>query len=78
LLNPDYHKIHHTDLVGQYCIISGFLNWPLDHFGFWRGLENIIEKLTGVKPRMNDDPNIVEVYHVYHGITPKQLAADTT
>lgn len=38
------------------CPVSaaGWLNYPLEKMGFWRRLEDIIQALTGEKPRADD------------------------
>lgn len=33
---------------------TGWLNYPLEKLGFWRNLEDIIQSLTGEKPRSDD------------------------
>lgn len=33
---------------------AGWLNYPLEKVGFWRRLEDLIQGLTGEKPRADD------------------------
>mmetsp|Transcript_20948 Transcript_20948/g.29566 ORF Transcript_20948/g.29566 Transcript_20948/m.29566 type:complete len:363 (+) Transcript_20948:145-1233(+) len=44
------HALHHTaPYDGNYCIISGICNEPLDKFGVFRRMEHIVYKLNGVE-----------------------------
>jgi ubiquitin-conjugating enzyme E2 variant len=36
----------------RFC--AGWLNYPLERIGFWRRLEDLIQGLTGEKPRADD------------------------
>lgn len=36
------------------CVRAGWLNYPLEKLGFWRNLEDLIQSLTGEKPRSDD------------------------
>jgi len=55
VIRPDHHWVHHrNDQVVRYCVINGWANYPCDKFGFWRGLEWLVKKVTGAKPRMDD------------------------
>lgn len=56
------HHYHHTAPHDcNYCPITPWLNEVLEKYQFWRKLENLIEKHTGLKPRdyeltyVNDD-----------------------
>lgn len=35
-------------------VCAGWLNYPLEKLGFWRNLEDLIQSLTGEKPRSDD------------------------
>ncbi|EMP35932.1 hypothetical protein UY3_06898 [Chelonia mydas] len=55
ILPRNHHRIHHVAPHETYfCITAGWLNYPLDKMRFWRKMENIIEALTGQKPRTDD------------------------
>ena len=44
------HALHHMEpFDGNYCIISGICNKPLDDTGLFRRLEHVIYKLNGVE-----------------------------
>lgn len=45
--------------VWQFChwaffFSPGWLNYPLEKLGFWRNLEDLIQSVTGEKPRADD------------------------
>lgn len=50
-----YHNVLTQTLIYIFvCLHTGWLNYPLEKFGFWRNLEDIIQSLTGEKPRSDD------------------------
>ncbi|XP_046565066.1 plasmanylethanolamine desaturase-like [Haliotis rubra] len=55
ILPRKHHRIHHVAPHETYfCITTGWLNYPLEIIRFWTTLENVIESLTGHKPRDDD------------------------
>ncbi|MEA2943761.1 MAG: hypothetical protein QOD09_4290 [Bradyrhizobium sp.] len=52
---PEHHWVHHrSDQIIRYCVINGWANYVCDPLGVWRGLEWLIQKLTGAVPRRDD------------------------
>ena len=44
------HALHHAaPFEGNYCIISGICNEPLDHFGIFRRIERLIYRFNGIE-----------------------------
>lgn len=50
------HGRHHRGRKdSHYCVITNLLNRPLEALGFWKRLEALIERLTGVARRNDAD-----------------------
>lgn len=57
LISRKAHGAHHrAPFEGNYCIVSGWWNGPLDNSGFLRKLEQLVLSMTGVEPRCWHDP----------------------
>ena len=55
LLSHADHRLHHeAPYVEYYCIATGWLNRPLTRIRFFRRLERLITRVTGLKPRIDD------------------------
>ena len=55
ILGPAMHAVHHArPYHARYCITTGWCNATLDGIAFFRGLEQLITWLTGVRPRQDD------------------------
>lgn len=50
IINRVPHAQHHmAPYDGQYCIVSGICNEPLDNSGFFRWMEHQVYKINGVE-----------------------------
>lgn len=59
--SPSHHHRHHiAGKDSHYCVLTDFLNPVLDGIGFWRGVEWVIFRMTGVR-RRNDEAMAEEV-----------------
>jgi ubiquitin-conjugating enzyme E2 variant len=53
--SPDHHSKHHLNRRdSHYCVLTDFMNPILDACKFWRGLENLVNRLLGIKKRDDD------------------------
>lgn len=56
LLGRAAHREHHSrPYDAHYCITTGWCNRPLEAVGFFRGLEAVITRITGARPRQDDE-----------------------
>jgi ubiquitin-conjugating enzyme E2 variant len=56
ILGPRAHATHHDHPYdAHYCITTGWCNRPLEAVGFFRGLERAITRVTGARPRHDDE-----------------------
>lgn len=72
---PRHHHAHHvgkTDIA--YCVVTPFLNPVLDGINFWRGVEWIIWRLTGIDANPPEEPQ--RFYRVENG-TVMEFEFDT-
>lgn len=59
--SPSQHRIHHTGAQNtNYCVMTNYLNPWLEHFVFWRRLENLVEEFTGIRALAKTDHQIVQ------------------
>lgn len=55
ILPRKHHRVHHVAPHETYfCITTGWLNYPMEKLQFWTGVEAVIERCTGIKPRVDD------------------------
>lgn len=55
ILSRRNHQIHHhTPFDQHYCITTGWMNPILSSIGFWKRIENSIQRITGYAPREDD------------------------
>lgn len=73
ILGRAEHAVHHDrPYDAHYCITTGWCNRPLEALGFYRGLEAAIVRLTGARPRHDDE----RYEERYGGRTPSFAAHD--
>jgi ubiquitin-conjugating enzyme E2 variant len=51
---PAHHWVHHREQTIHYCVVNGWANYLCDGLHVWRGLERVIEAVTGIVPRADD------------------------
>jgi ubiquitin-conjugating enzyme E2 variant len=51
---PAHHWVHHRQQTIHYCVVNGWANYLCDGFYLWRGLERVIQAVTGIVPRADD------------------------
>lgn len=55
LQSHEEHHLHHVEPhIVNYCPVTPYVNQILEHIQFWRKLENMIERYTGIKPRAKE------------------------
>ena len=55
IITPEHHWVHHrSDQVVRYCVVNGWANYVCDALRVWRGLEWLVQSLTGAIPRRDD------------------------
>jgi hypothetical protein len=52
---PEHAAHHDRPYDAHYCITTGWCNRPLETIGFFRRLERAITRLTGARPRHDDE-----------------------
>jgi len=50
----DHLRHHRAPHAAYYCIATGWLNRPLESIDFFRRLERLVSRLTGLQPREDD------------------------
>lgn len=56
ILRPDHHaRHHHAPFAGHYCITTGWCNPVLERLRFWKALEGLVSRATGLNPRGDVD-----------------------
>ena len=51
---PAHHWVHHHNQTIHYCVVNGWANYVCDGLYVWRGLERVIQAVTGIVPRADD------------------------
>jgi hypothetical protein len=49
MVSNDHHRSHHVQTDSRYCVITEYSNHLWDGIGLWRGLEKVVEVVTGYK-----------------------------
>lgn len=61
------HHVHHlAPHIQNYCPITPYVNKPLEKINFWRNLENVIEKITGIPPRAYETAHVEDLKYPAH------------
>jgi hypothetical protein len=51
---PAHHWVHHHNHTIHYCVVNGWANYVCDGLHVWRGLERVIQAVTGLVPRADE------------------------
>ena len=63
LLRPRHHRTHHDrPYDAHYCITTGWCNRPLEAIGFFRRLERAVTRVTGARPREDEQDRALEAW----------------
>jgi hypothetical protein len=55
VITPEHHWVHHrSDQIIRYCVINGWANYVCDPLRVWRGMEWLVQTVTGAVPRRDD------------------------
>jgi ubiquitin-conjugating enzyme E2 variant len=64
ILSPRHHGTHHAPPhTDNYCITTGWCNPVLSRIGFFRKMEWLVTKLTGMKPRHEEESHAQNSQH---------------
>jgi plasmanylethanolamine desaturase len=62
ILSRPAHRRHHVSpYATNYCIATGWMNRPLAAIDFFRRLEALITRTTGLEPRVDDSAFVMQV-----------------
>lgn len=68
ILSGPAHSVHHgAPYASHYCILTGWWNRPLEASGFFSRIERLVSRVTGLRPRGED-----EAFAAEHLRTPER------